>query len=81
VAVHLGFTDPANFGRFFRDRTGLTRPPSRPATPRPTRERYPAVARGPLTVRQRALMLRDSRSIRSHARAGGQTQLGACSSA
>ncbi len=24
VAVHLGFTDPANFGRFFRDRTGLT---------------------------------------------------------
>ena len=22
VAVHLGFTDPANFGRFFRDRTG-----------------------------------------------------------
>jgi AraC-like DNA-binding protein len=22
--VHLGFTDPANFGRFFRDRTGLT---------------------------------------------------------
>ncbi|MET8162973.1 AraC family transcriptional regulator [Streptomyces sp. NPDC005329] len=24
VAAHLGFTDPANFGRFFRDRTGLT---------------------------------------------------------
>ncbi|WP_307839672.1 AraC family transcriptional regulator [Streptomyces sp. MBT49] len=24
VATHLGFTDPANFGRFFRDRTGLT---------------------------------------------------------
>ncbi|MGH8919850.1 MAG: helix-turn-helix domain-containing protein, partial [Actinomycetes bacterium] len=24
VAVQLGFTDPANFGRFFRDRTGLT---------------------------------------------------------
>ncbi|MEU8891358.1 AraC family transcriptional regulator [Streptomyces sp. NPDC048442] len=24
VAGHLGFTDPANFGRFFRDRTGLT---------------------------------------------------------
>ncbi|MFI5819585.1 helix-turn-helix domain-containing protein [Streptomyces rishiriensis] len=24
VALHLGFTDPANFGRFFRDRTGLT---------------------------------------------------------
>ena len=24
VAVHLGFTDPANFGRFFRDRTGIT---------------------------------------------------------
>ncbi|GAA0286945.1 AraC family transcriptional regulator [Streptomyces turgidiscabies] len=24
VAVHLGFTDTANFGRFFRDRTGLT---------------------------------------------------------
>jgi AraC-like DNA-binding protein len=24
VAVELGFTDPANFGRFFRDRTGLT---------------------------------------------------------
>jgi AraC-like DNA-binding protein len=24
VAVHLGFSDPANFGRFFRDRTGLT---------------------------------------------------------
>jgi AraC-like DNA-binding protein len=24
VAVHLGFTDPANFGRSFRDRTGLT---------------------------------------------------------
>lgn len=24
VADHLGFTDPANFGRFFRDRTGLT---------------------------------------------------------
>lgn len=24
VAVHLGFTDPANLGRFFRDRTGLT---------------------------------------------------------
>ncbi|GGQ67145.1 transcriptional regulator [Streptomyces asoensis] len=24
VAVHLGFIDPANFGRFFRDRTGLT---------------------------------------------------------
>jgi AraC-like DNA-binding protein len=24
VAVNLGFTDPANFGRFFRDRTGLT---------------------------------------------------------
>jgi AraC-like DNA-binding protein len=24
VAIHLGFTDPANFGRFFRDRTGLT---------------------------------------------------------
>lgn len=24
VAVHLGFTDPSNFGRFFRDRTGLT---------------------------------------------------------
>ncbi|GAQ53334.1 HTH-type transcriptional activator Btr [Streptomyces acidiscabies] len=24
VAVHLGFTDPANFGRFFRDRTSLT---------------------------------------------------------
>ncbi|MET8981732.1 AraC family transcriptional regulator [Streptomyces sp. NPDC004539] len=24
VAVHLNFTDPANFGRFFRDRTGLT---------------------------------------------------------
>ena len=24
MAVHLGFTDPANFGRFFRDRTGLT---------------------------------------------------------
>jgi AraC-like DNA-binding protein len=24
VAVHLGFSDPANFGRFFRNRTGLT---------------------------------------------------------
>lgn len=24
VAAHLGFSDPANFGRFFRDRTGLT---------------------------------------------------------
>ncbi|MFF1303315.1 helix-turn-helix domain-containing protein [Streptomyces sp. NPDC058307] len=24
VAAHLRFTDPANFGRFFRDRTGLT---------------------------------------------------------
>jgi AraC-like DNA-binding protein len=24
VAAHLGFTDPANFGRFFRDRTGST---------------------------------------------------------
>ncbi|WP_417159301.1 helix-turn-helix domain-containing protein [Streptomyces bottropensis] len=24
VAAHLGFTDSANFGRFFRDRTGLT---------------------------------------------------------
>ncbi|MFE9812519.1 helix-turn-helix domain-containing protein [Streptomyces sp. NPDC005548] len=24
VADHLGFTGPANFGRFFRDRTGLT---------------------------------------------------------
>ncbi|WP_437096794.1 helix-turn-helix domain-containing protein [Streptomyces sp. enrichment culture] len=24
VAVHLGFGDPANFGRFFRSRTGLT---------------------------------------------------------
>ena len=24
VAAHLGFTDPANFGRFFRDRTGVT---------------------------------------------------------
>ncbi|GAA1556028.1 AraC family transcriptional regulator [Kribbella hippodromi] len=24
VATQLGFTDPANFGRFFRDRTGLT---------------------------------------------------------
>ncbi|MDX3751762.1 AraC family transcriptional regulator [Streptomyces sp. AK08-02] len=24
VAAYLGFTDPANFGRFFRDRTGLT---------------------------------------------------------
>ncbi|MEV7045538.1 AraC family transcriptional regulator [Amycolatopsis sp. NPDC051061] len=24
VAAHLGFTDPANFGRFFRGRTGLT---------------------------------------------------------
>jgi len=24
VAVHLGFTDPANFGRFFRGYTGLT---------------------------------------------------------
>lgn len=24
VADHLGFNDPANFGRFFRDRTGLT---------------------------------------------------------
>ncbi|WP_193383456.1 helix-turn-helix domain-containing protein, partial [Streptomyces caniscabiei] len=24
VAVHLGFTDPANFGRFFRNHTGLT---------------------------------------------------------
>ncbi|WP_077059300.1 AraC family transcriptional regulator [Streptomyces sp. MP131-18] len=24
VAAHLGFTDPANFGRFFRDRTGTT---------------------------------------------------------
>ncbi|MFJ8657107.1 helix-turn-helix domain-containing protein [Streptomyces rochei] len=24
VAAHLGFTDPANFGRFFRDRTGIT---------------------------------------------------------
>ncbi|NKY29923.1 helix-turn-helix domain-containing protein [Nocardia gamkensis] len=24
VAAHLGFTDPANFGRFFRARTGLT---------------------------------------------------------
>jgi len=24
VAVHLGFTDAANFGRFFRERTGLT---------------------------------------------------------
>lgn len=24
VAAHLGFTDRANFGRFFRDRTGLT---------------------------------------------------------
>lgn len=23
VAAHLGFTDPANFGRFVRDRTGL----------------------------------------------------------
>ncbi len=23
VAAHLGFTDPANFGRFFRDRTGI----------------------------------------------------------
>ncbi|MFG2802424.1 helix-turn-helix domain-containing protein, partial [Streptomyces pseudovenezuelae] len=23
VAGHLGFTDPANFGRFFRNRTGL----------------------------------------------------------
>ncbi|MFF1544724.1 hypothetical protein [Streptomyces sp. NPDC058291] len=23
VAVHLGFTDPANFGRFFRGHTGL----------------------------------------------------------
>ncbi|MFB4319906.1 helix-turn-helix domain-containing protein [Actinomadura sp. 21ATH] len=24
AAAHLGFSDPANFGRFFRDRTGLT---------------------------------------------------------
>ena len=24
VAVHLGFTDPANFGSLFRDRTDLT---------------------------------------------------------
>ncbi|WP_211231853.1 helix-turn-helix domain-containing protein [Amycolatopsis balhimycina] len=24
VTAHLGFTDPANFGRFFRDRTGST---------------------------------------------------------
>jgi AraC-like DNA-binding protein len=24
VAVHLGFTDPANFGRFLRGHTGLT---------------------------------------------------------
>jgi AraC-like DNA-binding protein len=24
VAIHLRFTDPSNFGRFFRDRTGLT---------------------------------------------------------
>lgn len=24
MAVHLGFTDTANSGRFFRDRTGLT---------------------------------------------------------
>jgi AraC-like DNA-binding protein len=24
VALHLGFTDPANFGRFFRNHTGLT---------------------------------------------------------
>ncbi len=24
VAAHLGFADPANFGRFFRERTGLT---------------------------------------------------------
>ncbi|MER7056890.1 AraC family transcriptional regulator [Streptomyces sp. NPDC000351] len=24
VAAHLGFTDPANFGRFFRNHTGLT---------------------------------------------------------
>ncbi|MEH0468250.1 AraC family transcriptional regulator [Streptomyces sp. B21-097] len=24
VAVHLGFADPSNFGRFFRERTGLT---------------------------------------------------------
>ncbi|MER7779973.1 AraC family transcriptional regulator [Streptomyces sp. NPDC096191] len=23
VAAHLGFTDPSNFGRFFRDRTGI----------------------------------------------------------
>jgi AraC-like DNA-binding protein len=42
VATHLGFTDPANFGRFFRDRTGLTPAAfaareATPATPRPTR--------------------------------------------
>ncbi|WP_236655657.1 helix-turn-helix domain-containing protein [Streptacidiphilus carbonis] len=36
VAVHLGFTDPANFGRFFRDRTGLT--PAAFATREATRE-------------------------------------------
>ncbi|WP_433760283.1 helix-turn-helix domain-containing protein [Nocardia sp. CA-135398] len=24
VTAHLGFTDTANFGRFFRERTGLT---------------------------------------------------------
>ncbi|MCX5328184.1 MULTISPECIES: hypothetical protein [unclassified Streptomyces] len=24
MAARLGFTDPANFGRFYRDRTGLT---------------------------------------------------------
>ncbi|MEH0445213.1 AraC family transcriptional regulator [Streptomyces sp. B21-102] len=37
VAVHLGFSDPANFGRFFRDRTGLTPAvfAARDATPDP----------------------------------------------
>ena len=37
VALHLGFTDPANFGRFFRDRTGLTPAAfaAREATPEP----------------------------------------------
>nr|WP_234045996.1 AraC family transcriptional regulator [Streptomyces adelaidensis] len=37
VAVHLGFTDPANFGRFFRGRTGLTPAAfaARQATPHP----------------------------------------------
>jgi AraC-like DNA-binding protein len=34
VAVHLGFTDPANFGRFFRDRTGVTLAAFRPCPAR-----------------------------------------------